>query len=474
MPLRNVPVPRPRTRVWLAAPALAAAALTGISTVGPGGAVAASASPIKHVVVIYQENHSFDETLGSYCKTRAVRCDGYVGNVTLAGGTVVALHHSPDIVPDIGHMVPSQLTAVDGGKMDGWGSIKGCGAPSYACLSYYTRADIPNLTALADHFAVSDRTFSMGNSPSWGGHLYAAAATLDRFTGENPVPAQGVTPGLGWGCDSKLVTPWRNTAGAKIMVPSCVPAANGSGPFEASPVAHVPTIFDRLAAAGLSWRIYGQPAATVTGPSSHYGWSICPTFADCLYTKKVRNLVPSANVLRDAASGGLPAYSVVTPSDSSTAAVGADTSQHNGYSMVAGDDWIGKVVSAIENGPEWGSTAVFIIYDDCGCFYDHVPPPLNPDGTRAGIRMPTVIVSPYARAGALDSTTASFSSILAYTEHTFGLRALSTNDANAYDYAKVFDYSQKPLTGIPLRSSPVPAASLRYARAHPEVEDDAT
>jgi phospholipase C len=142
--------------------------------------------------------------------------------------------------------------------------------------------------------------------------------------------------------------------------------------------------------------------------------------------------------------------------------------------MMAGDNWIGKVVSAIENGPDWGSTAIFITYDDCGCFYDHVSPPLNADGTRDGIRMPMVIVSPYVRPGELDSTTATFSSILAYTEHNFGLRALSTNDAKAYDYANVFDYSQRPLAGIPLRSHPVPAASLRYARAHPQVEDDAT
>src|SRR5690348_6049560 len=117
-------VGRGRTARWLAALVLVAGALTGISAVGPavpGGAVAAAeSSPISHVVVIYQENHSFDETLGSYCRTRAVRCDGYVGKVTLAGGTVVSMHHSPDVVPPMGHMVPSQLAAVDGGKMDGW------------------------------------------------------------------------------------------------------------------------------------------------------------------------------------------------------------------------------------------------------------------------------------------------------------------------------------------------------------------
>ena len=116
----------------------------------------------------------------------------------------------------------------------------------------------------------------------------------------------------------------------------------------------------------------------------------------------------NATILTDAAAGALPAFSIVTPT--------GPQSQHNGNSMIAGDNWIGQVVSAITSGPQWASTAVFITYDDCGCFYDHVPPP-EPG---MGIRVPMVIVSPYARRGFTDSNVATYASLLAFAEgHTW-------------------------------------------------------
>jgi phospholipase C len=129
-------------------------------------------------------------------------------------------------------------------------------------------------------------------------------------------------------------------------------------------------------------------------------------------------------------------------------------------------------VSAIENGPDWASTAIFITYDDCGCFYDHVAPPVNPDGTQQGPRVPMVIVSPYAKAGFTDSTSATFASILAFTEHTFGLAPLTANDAGAYDYADSFDYDQTPLAGVRLTSHPLPSSSITYLKAHENEPDD--
>jgi phospholipase C len=164
---------------------------------------------------------------------------------------------------------------------------------------------------------------------------------------------------------------------------------------------------------------------------------------------------------------------VITPSWSSLFANGhAESSQHNQKSMLAGDNWIGRVVAAIQNGPDWASTAIFITYDDCGCFYDHVRPPRNPDGTRQGPRVPMVIVSPYAKPGSTDSTNATFASILAYTEHTFGLPALSANDAAAYDYANSFDYTQVPLSGGPLPYHPLPPSTVAYLQAHQDDPDD--
>jgi phospholipase C len=120
------------------------------------------------------------------------------------------------------------------------------------------------------------------------------------------------------------------------------------------------------------------------------------------------------------------------------------------------------------NGPDWSSTAIFITYDDCGCFYDPVRPPQG-----LGIREPMVIVSPYARSRFVDHTDASFASILAFTEHTFGLAPLTDLDATAYDYADAFNFGQPPSPPIELPQHPVPASSLRWIAQHPP-PDDAT
>src|SRR5262249_29003086 len=167
-------------------------------------------------------------------------------------------------------------------KMDGWGQISGCGAATgYACISGYQPSGVPNLTALASRFAISDQTFSMQNSPSWGGHLYAVMASQDGFTGDNPVPAPGVTAGSGWGCDSNKVATWASPGGAAQTVPSCVPdrslkIANG-GAFRATPVHQAPTIMDRLQAAHLAWTIYGS-----TSRQAGDIWATFPSIAQCL------------------------------------------------------------------------------------------------------------------------------------------------------------------------------------------------
>src|SRR5205085_12185035 len=192
-----------------------------------------------------------------------------------------------------------------------------------------------------------------------------------------------------------------------------------------------------LDAAGRTWRIY-------TGPGS-YGWAICPTFAECIYGTQKAKVKPSQQVINDATAGNLRNVSLVMPC--------CGNSQHNGQSMQKGDNWIASVVSAIMSGPQWSSTAIFIAYDDCGCFYDHVAPPAG-----LGIRVPMVIVSPYAKPGFTDSNTASFASMLAFTEHTFGLPPLTTLDAGAYDYRASFDFGARPVKPIALTQHPLSAA----------------
>jgi phospholipase C len=137
--------------------------------------------------------------------------------------------------------------------------------------------------------------------------------------------------------------------------------------------------------------------------------------------------------------------------------------------MLVGDNWIAQEIGAVMDGPQWGTSAIFLTYDDCGCFYDHVPPPPG-----LGIRVPMVIVSPYARPGFVDSTTASFPSMLAYVEHVFGIAPLGPEDAAAYDYAGAFDYSQTPRKPIQLRQHPVPRWEIQWVAAHPSDPNDST
>jgi phospholipase C len=205
---------------------------------------------------------------------------------------------------------------------------------------------------------------------------------------------------------------------------------------------------DRLDAARLSWRIYGQP---VPSSAKGYVWDICPSLAECLYTSQDSNNVPSAQFVNDARSGNLPAFSIVTPGGANSA-----DSWHNGFSVTAGDNWLGSVASAVMNGPDWRSTVLFITWDDCGCFYDQVPPGTNPDGTAQGPRVPLVIVSPFVRQGFTDNTSATFASILAFTEQNFGLQPLAENDAQAYPFTNAFFFGQRPLRAVHMVSRPVP------------------
>lgn len=431
------------------------AILCACATAGFAGAKQARpfATPIQHVVFIFQENHSFDNLLGALCVQQA-RCDGTTTG-TLYGGASIPLGNAADVVPWVCHSSLCQSTAVDGGAMDGFSQISGCGTWfQYRCYTQFQPSQIPNTSALAETFALSDRTFESQLVPSWGAHLDIVAATQDGFTGAIPYRTKSTpTTSQGWGCDSDLVTTWVDRKGITHQgIPTCVPKADGSGPFKPSPVRHVPTVMDRLDRAGLTWKLYaGSPGP---GNTTGYGWAMCPSFAECIDGPQAGNMVDSGQVVTDAQAGTLPNFAIVTPNQAN--------SQHNSDSMTVGDNWIGQVVSAIENGPDWSSTAIFIGWDDCGCFYDHVPPPPG-----LGMRVPMIIVSPYARAGYTDSNVASSASVLAYAEHTLDMPALNKTDRTAYDYSNAFDYGQTPLQGVPMLSRPISAAERRELAAYP-------
>jgi phospholipase C len=409
-------------------------------------------SPIKHVVVIYQENHSFNDILGALCVQENDRCVGTTQG-EISDGTKMPLTPEPDIPPEVGHKSIDQAIAINGGLMNGWDNVFGCGSVfQYRCLTQVQAGTLPNLWSMADTFAMSDMTFESGASASWGSHIQLVAATMDGFVGDQP--QNGTGPGAG--CDSLGDVVWFGPDGQRQVFPSCIPDKNGQGPYKPSPVPYVPTIMDSMDAAGLKWHIYA-PGKRNAG----YGWAICPTFYECLGSDQASKVRQPNDFARDAAKGTLANLSLVIPY--------YNDSQHPGFSLMRGDNWIASNVAAVMNGPDWKSTAIFITYDDCGCFYDPVAPP-----TGEGIREPMIIVSPYARAGFVDHTTANHASLLAFTEHLFGLAPLNAEDANAYDFADAFNFAQRPLALIRLPLHTVPRSSVLYIAKHPPNENDPT
>jgi phospholipase C len=409
-----------------------------------------SGSPIQHIVIIYEENHSFDNIFGILCKVDH-RCDGATTGY-LPDSSPIKLTRATPLVVQAGHDYPAQIAAINGGAMNGWPGVLHCDVTTnYECYTQYVPRDIPNITALARSFAISDRFFELDTVGSWGSHLELAASWLDGFyTAEHHGDGSGRGE-RGWGCDSFQLGPWRASYLDPNYVtdpPTCVPGLDGAGPFQASPVPWVPTLFNRMDEAGLPWKLY----APLRGGG--YGWSICPTFGQCLDGPQRSNWVDPYEFATDAMAGDLPALSIVTPH--------IEDSGHPGRYMPRADNWIQTNVKAVMDGPEWGSTAILITFDDCGCFYDHVPPPPG-----LGLRLPLIVVSPYAKPAYTDHTVSSQGSFQAFVEHTFGLAPLSWRDLNSYDLSGLFAFTQRPLAPIKLTPTPIPDWVYRYDATHP-------
>lgn len=425
--------------------ALPAHAISAVPADAPPGI------PIQHLIVIYQENHTFDNLLGPYCAS-TLRCNGATSG-TISTGATIPLAPAADIVPAVDHSIAGQTKAIDGGRMDGFSRLTGCTAPAYACYSVATPAEVPNLDALAAGFALSDATFTGTQEMSWEQHLYLGALTDDGFNGNNPSKDPTLTGGSGWGCVSPDRVLW---GPSHQYVPPCVPDSSGAGPRKPSPVSWVPNFYvDDLASHGISYKMYGAYYALGAGDNI---W--CPGCAFWSWrggTQFAATARRPQDIFTDLTTGALPQYSVVTPTPAN--------SQHNGDSLIAGDNWLGSIVTAVEKSQYWGSTAIVISYDDCGCFYDHVAPPIG-----WGPRTPLLIISPYARPGYTDSTPTAFApATLALAEFLFGLPPLTatTPDNGAYYWQNAFDFTQVPLAPVAMRTTKVPTSSQQYVATNP-------
>lgn len=447
-------------RIWFLL-VITAPLLAGLMRPTPGAQ--AGSSPIQHVVVIMLENRSFDNLFGPMCAERVAAndpapCDGATQG-KISNGTTRNLALAPDVQPSLNHSVASHLLGlhyVNGvAQMDGFDRILGCKASTYYCYDAFDpngadAPDIANVFRLANTYTISDRTFESSPSSSWVSHLEMAAGTRDLFHGDNPHYVSGAnTPPhkSGWGCQSNDDATYDSPTQGLILVPSCVPDSRGAGPYRASPVQYVPTLFDRLDSAGLSWHVYIHSLTSAKSP--------CSYFWECYSSPQAAKTVSDAQFVTDAKAGNLPAVSILVPQDTQ--------SMHPTFSVTQANNWLGTQVSAVGSGPDWSSTAVFITWDDAGVFYDHVPPPVRGEG----IRVPMLVVSPYAKPHFVDHQNATLASLLDYTETTFGLSPLGQEDRGNYDFSNAFDYTQSPLPPPSLSSSAIPNSTTRYLARHP-------
>jgi phospholipase C len=366
---------------------------------------------IKHVVVIMQENRSFDNLFYSFPGADSATSG-------MENGTSIALQPIPlGPMQDLDHTHTGWWQDWDNGQMDNFVHGQKFTIPNEP-YSYVPQSDIQPYWTLAQSYTLGDRMFQSNTGPSFVAHQYMIAGQSDDAD-ENPTDPKA------WGCDS--------TAGATVALLG----PNGTdlpGPF---PCFDYQTMADLLDAKGISWRYYSTNFGAVSGG---YVWSAFDAIKHIRYGNDWSKYVisPDTQVLTDIQSGNLAQVTWITPA-------GEYSDHAGGYLTGAGPDWVASITNAIGASPYWDSTVIFIAWDDWGGFYEHVQPP-QVDNMGLGFRVPVIVVSPYARQGYVSHVTHEASGFLKYIEEVFNLPSLGTRDVNADDFTDCFNYSQTPLT----------------------------
>lgn len=379
-------------------------------------------SPIRHIIFIVKENRSFDSMFGRFPGARGATT--YID----ARGKRRKLNHEPQTLKfDIFHGFTDAHIGENGGKMNHFSQISGAiqNGVDESDSQFYS-SDIPNYWSYARHFTLTDNLFSQINGPTYPNHLTTIAGTSDGII-ENPVNL----PVYSWGCDAPS--------------PAEVQAIRPNGTkYYRRPCINNKTLPDLLDEAHLSWKSYSPPQF-----ASGYIWSTVTYIRHLRFGPDwSKDVVPYDHFNGDAAAGRLPAVTwLVGPNP---------TSDHPPSSICLGENWTVNAINAVmRNKKLWAHTAIVLTWDDFGGFYDHVKPPVGPQRqTMYGLRVPAIIISPYARRGYVDHSFYSFTSLLKFAENTFNLPSLSGLDGKADGLSHAFNFNQKPLPPLVLKQRP--------------------
>ena len=420
----------------------------------------AGLSKIKHIIIIMQENRSFDSYFGTFPGADGIPMKDGKPTVCVndpTTNTCVYSYHDPNDVNFGGpHAAKAAVDDVNGGKMDGfiaesYASRKTVcvnpNAPACTALTnkkddvmgYHDDHEIPNYWAYAKSFVLQDRMFEPNASWSLPEHLFMVSAWSAHCTNpndpmscqnalDNPDPgaltkARNNTPEFAW-TDLTYLLFQNNISWAYYLGEGAEPDCE-DGEITCSPMPQ------KVQVPGI--------------------WNPLPNFTTVHQDNQLGNIVPVEKFYDAAKNGTLPAVAWIVPN--------SKVSEHPPALVSAGQSYVTSLINAAMQGPEWGSTAIFLTWDDWGGFYDHVVPP-TVDENGYGLRVPAMVISPYARQGYIDHQTLSFDAYLKFIEDIFlgGQRldpktdgrpdlrpSVRENVSILGDLRNDFDFNQTPL-----------------------------
>ena len=376
---------------------------------------------IKHVIIIMQENRSFDSYFGTYPGADGIPVKNGAPAVcvpSLVGGCARPFHDTADINGGGPHSLGNAVADINRGKMNGFmlQRLRYCvGIPydpqcvvggSSDVMGYHTAAEIPNYWAYAKNFVLADHMFEPVKSWSLPAHLYMVSAWSAKCADRSPMS-----------CVRNISGPYSPTP-MDSWVHQALTAASAPVHLAWTDITWL------LHAHHVSWRYYVQegnqpdcasgsaltcPAVTQNAVTPGI-WNPLPLFVDVHHDRQVHNVQPLRAYLRAAKSGTLPSVTWITPSQ--------DNSEHSPASVHQGQAYVTALINAAMKSPDWNSTAIFLSWDDWGGFYDHVTPP-RVDRNGYGLRVPLIVISPYARKGYIDHQALSSDAFLKFIEDDF-------------------------------------------------------
>src|SRR5215216_3479058 len=453
--------------------------LMSVAGCGGGSGVAGIVSPlpvrlashrgihrIRHVVVIMQENRSFDSYFGTFPGADGLPRDGD-GNFTSCvpdprtGGCDHPYHEASQVNAGALHNGDSARADIDGGRMDGFvrtaeqSGGRGCGGTAPICASnappdvmgYHDAREIPNYWRWAHDYTLQDHMFEPTASWSLPAHLFMVSGWSARCSvGGDPTSCVN---------DDEL-------GGFKTAQITGRPGADGPATNGAAALRAVTRCLERH---GIRRQPYGldlrEPHLPDNIPSTTAEiWDPLPSFTDVRRDGQTGNVTDVSHFLAAARGGHLPNVSWIVPDEIH--------SEHAPATPAAGQRYVTRLIDSVMNGPDWDSTAIFLTWDDWGDFYDHAAPP-TVDGNGYGMRVPAMVISPYARRGHVDHQVLSFDAFNKFIEDDFlhGQRIDPRTDGrpdprpdvreNAKilgDLAADFDFTRRPRPSDPLPLHP--------------------